>query len=50
MAEHAGDMISELAVAMAGQKGVTSLAKAIHPFPTQTEAIRHDASALLMGS
>ncbi len=47
MATHAGDMISELAVAMAGKKGVASLARAIHPFPTQAEAIRNDAAALL---
>lgn len=46
MAAHAGDMISEFSVAMAGQKGVTSIVKAIHPFPTQAEAIREDASKL----
>jgi pyruvate/2-oxoglutarate dehydrogenase complex dihydrolipoamide dehydrogenase (E3) component len=42
MASHAGDMISEIAVAMAGQ----SIAKAIHPFPTQAEAIRKSANEL----
>lgn len=40
MANHAGDMISELAVAMASQKGAAAIATAIHPFPTQSEAIR----------
>jgi len=47
MAAHAGEMIAEVAVAMAGQKGVTGIAKAIHPFPTQSEAIRSDATVLL---
>ncbi len=47
MANHAGDMISELAVAMVGQKGATAVAKAIHPFPTQAEAIRKSATVLL---
>jgi pyruvate/2-oxoglutarate dehydrogenase complex dihydrolipoamide dehydrogenase (E3) component len=45
MAKHAGDMISELIVAMASQKGITSFAVAIHPFPTQAEAI-HTAAAV----
>jgi pyruvate/2-oxoglutarate dehydrogenase complex dihydrolipoamide dehydrogenase (E3) component len=40
MAAHAGEMISELTVAMASGLGVTPLARAIHPFPTQAEAIR----------
>jgi pyruvate/2-oxoglutarate dehydrogenase complex dihydrolipoamide dehydrogenase (E3) component len=49
MANHAGDMISEVAVAMAGQTGVASLSQAIHPFPTQAESIRKDAAELLHG-
>ena len=43
MTNQAGDMIAELAVAMAAQKGVSAIANAIHPFPTQAEAIRKDA-------
>ncbi len=46
MARHAGDMISELSVAIASQKGLTVLAQAIHPFPTQSEVIRSAAEAL----
>ncbi len=40
-------MISELAVAIASQKGITTLAEAIHPFPTQAEVIRTAAAALV---
>lgn len=47
MAKHGGDMISELAVAIASQKGITALAEAIHPFPTQAEAIRTAAAGLV---
>jgi pyruvate/2-oxoglutarate dehydrogenase complex dihydrolipoamide dehydrogenase (E3) component len=50
MATHAGDMISELAVAMTGQTALASIAKAIHPFPTQAAAIHNDAIALLTAS
>lgn len=37
---HAGDMISELSVAMAGEIGLGTLANVIHPYPTTAEAIR----------
>ncbi len=47
MANHAGDMISEVAVAIASQKGITALAQSIHPFPTQAEAIRNNAAELV---
>jgi pyruvate/2-oxoglutarate dehydrogenase complex dihydrolipoamide dehydrogenase (E3) component len=40
VAPHAGDMISELSVAMAGRLGLSRLANVIHPYPTQAEAIR----------
>lgn len=46
MANHAGDMIAELAVVMDGQNGVGAVAHAIHPFPTQAEAICRAAGAL----
>ena len=37
---HAGDMISEVSVAMAGRLGLGSIASVIHPYPTVAEAIR----------
>ena len=40
VAPHAGDMISEVSVAMAGGLGLSRLANVIHPYPTQAEAIR----------
>ncbi len=40
VAENAGDMISEIAVAMASGAGLGKIADVIHPYPTQAEAIR----------
>ncbi len=40
VAENAGDLISELTVAMVGGLGLRKLASTIHPYPTQAEAIR----------
>ena len=40
VAEHAGDMISEIAVAMTNKIGLGGIANTIHPYPTQAEAIR----------
>lgn len=37
---HAGDMISELSVAMAGNVGLGAIANVIHPYPTLAEAIK----------
>jgi len=37
---HAGDLISEIAVAMAGGLGLGRLASVIHPYPTRADAIR----------
>mmetsp|Transcript_10764 Transcript_10764/g.21139 ORF Transcript_10764/g.21139 Transcript_10764/m.21139 type:complete len:161 (-) Transcript_10764:209-691(-) len=37
---HAGDMISEISVAMQYNIGLGSIASVIHPYPTQAEAIR----------
>lgn len=47
MAAHAGEMISELTVAMAARVGLKAVSRAIHPFPTQAEAIRAAADAAL---
>jgi pyruvate/2-oxoglutarate dehydrogenase complex dihydrolipoamide dehydrogenase (E3) component len=40
VAAHAGDLVSEISVAMAGKVGLGALANVIHPYPTQAEAIR----------
>jgi pyruvate/2-oxoglutarate dehydrogenase complex dihydrolipoamide dehydrogenase (E3) component len=44
-ARHAGEMISEISVAMASQIGLGRLASVIHPYPTQAEAIRQCGDA-----
>ena len=40
VARHAGEMISEITLAMAGGIGLKRIAGVIHPYPTQAEAIR----------
>lgn len=40
VAAHAGDLIGELSVAMTNRIGLGKIAGAIHPYPTQAEAIR----------
>jgi pyruvate/2-oxoglutarate dehydrogenase complex dihydrolipoamide dehydrogenase (E3) component len=40
VAEHAGDLISELTLAMTHKIGLGRIAKTIHPYPTQADAIR----------
>ena len=40
VARHAGEMISEVTLAMMGGVGLGRLASVIHPYPTQAEAIR----------
>jgi pyruvate/2-oxoglutarate dehydrogenase complex dihydrolipoamide dehydrogenase (E3) component len=40
VAAHAGDMISEITLAMTAKVGLGRLASVIHPYPTQAEAIR----------
>lgn len=45
VARHAGEMISEISVAMAGRLRLTDLTRVIHPYPTQSEAIRKCADA-----
>jgi len=42
---HAGEMISEISVAMAAKAGLGTLSKVIHPYPTQAEAIKRVADA-----
>jgi len=45
VARHAGEMISEISVAMASRLGLGRLASVIHPYPTQAEAIRQCGDA-----
>ncbi len=45
VARHAGEMISELTLAMARKVGLKTLAAVIHPYPTQAEAIKKTADA-----
>lgn len=40
VASHAGEMISEITLAMVGKLGLGTVANTIHPYPTQAEAIR----------
>lgn len=40
MARHAGDMISEISVAMASHKGLSAIMQGIHPFPTQGQILQ----------
>ena len=40
VAAHAGDLIGELTLAMKGKLGLKMIGAAIHPYPTQAEAIR----------
>ena len=45
VARHAGEMISEVTLAMVGQLGLRTLGNVIHAYPTQTEAIKQVADA-----
>ncbi len=40
VAEHAGDLISEITLAMQNGLGLSQIGATIHPYPTQAEAIR----------
>ncbi|MGD9947011.1 MAG: mercuric reductase [Desulfobulbus sp.] len=42
---HAGEMISELTLAMTSGQGLAAIGRTIHPYPTQAEAIRKLADA-----
>jgi len=45
VSRHAGDMISEITLAMTAKVGLGTIANAIHPYPTQAEAIKQVADA-----
>jgi pyruvate/2-oxoglutarate dehydrogenase complex dihydrolipoamide dehydrogenase (E3) component len=40
VSRHAGDMISEITLAMVAGVGLSTISKTIHPYPTQAEAIK----------
>lgn len=45
VAEHAGEMISEITLAIVGRLGLKTIASTIHPYPTQAEGIRKTGDA-----
>lgn len=45
VARHAGEMISEITLAMVGNLGLGTITNVIHPYPTQAEAIKQVADA-----
>lgn len=45
VARHAGETISEITLAMVGGVGLNTVAKTIHPYPTQSEVIKKAADA-----
>jgi pyruvate/2-oxoglutarate dehydrogenase complex dihydrolipoamide dehydrogenase (E3) component len=45
VADHAGDMIGEMAVAITNQLGLSKIGATIHPYPTQGEIFRKIADA-----
>lgn len=45
VARHAGEMISEITLAMVAGKGLGTIARTIHPYPTQAEVIRRAGDA-----
>jgi pyruvate/2-oxoglutarate dehydrogenase complex dihydrolipoamide dehydrogenase (E3) component len=45
VAAHAGDLISEITVAIVAKAGLSKLSTVIHPYPTQAEAIKKAADA-----
>lgn len=49
VASNAGDLISEISVAMAGKVSLGTLANVIHPYPTQADAIRAAAAQHVRG-
>jgi pyruvate/2-oxoglutarate dehydrogenase complex dihydrolipoamide dehydrogenase (E3) component len=44
---HAGDMISELTLALVGKRGLSIISATIHPYPTQAEAIKKVGDAYM---
>ena len=46
VAAHAGDLISEVSVAMKANAGLSTIGATIHPYPTQAEALRRVANLM----
>ena len=49
VAPHAGDMISEITLAMDTGVGLGRIASVIHPYPTRSEAIKQTADSYMRG-
>jgi pyruvate/2-oxoglutarate dehydrogenase complex dihydrolipoamide dehydrogenase (E3) component len=45
VAPHAGEMLSEVTLAMVGRLGLKTLARTLHPYPTQAEALKKTGDA-----
>ncbi len=45
VARHASEIISELTLSMTSRLGLRTLARTIHPYPTQVEAIKRVADS-----
>ncbi len=45
VARHAGEMINEITLAMVAGKGLGTIARTIHPYPTQADVIRKAGDA-----
>jgi pyruvate/2-oxoglutarate dehydrogenase complex dihydrolipoamide dehydrogenase (E3) component len=45
VATHAGEMISEVTLAMVNKLGLGAILRTIHPYPTQAEALKRAAGA-----
>ncbi len=45
VAQHAGEMISEITLAIVTKQGLSAISGVIHPYPTQAEAIKKAADA-----
>ena len=49
VAEHAGDMMGELCLAITHGIGLAKIASVIHPYPTQGEVVKKAADAWRRG-
>ena len=47
VASHAGEMISEVSLAIVGNLGLSRVASVVHPYPTQAEGIKAAANAYM---
>jgi hypothetical protein len=47
VASHAGEMVSEVTLAMVNKLGLGAILATIHPYPTQAEALKRAAGAYM---